>query len=331
MFNSPPSPLPGEHVASLVYRAFQQNCFERVESWCNDISNGPFFDMPQRGWVPLFQSMGDALSPYYSPSSFITNFTNLTDYSLFLSRKQFAGNTSELFLKRMGKLKFENGLSVANDRHWRYCPHCATEDEERFGTTFFHVAHQHYYKRICERHGVYLKASISNDFTLPPINTAGITASREAKYIERQLIALIHILKLLPSEERKPRLLCLLKQKIGLSELKRLKQYNFVCIRDAHQYLASIYNSTEIKHYFTWEYLVPGFYPFEATNGLLFMLKPERCLHPMLYLLFGLTFLSSQEQQLLTDLPFRPNNLREPMPLTLIPQSFSKFNHLKVA
>lgn len=321
MFNYPPSPLLDEHVSSLIYRAFQQNCYARVETWCTTQLKTPFFDKPQRFWVPVFHEMYCALSSYYSQQTFLNTFTNVGDYTLFLSLNEFEEQTPTALLAALAKLKFENGLHVTTDRTWRYCACCAREDEVKFGTSYFHVSHQHFYKRTCDVHDVLLEFSNTQDFSLPPINMNGVKASNEEKSMERKLLNFIKVMKLVPSHERKARLLCLLKQKLGLSELVRLKDDNFKQIRRTHKYFAGYFNQSSIKHYFEWSSLIPGRYPLEAQRGLMFMLDPKRNLHPMLYVLLAITFLNEEEQSLVADLPFRPENTRAPLPLTVLPHT----------
>lgn len=326
MFNYPPAPLPGEHAASVIYRTFQQNCHQRIETWFNSHLNTPFFEMPQRVWVPVYENLAESLQAYYSKTAFIKLFTNLIDYTLFLSPQNFASSSSKYIFHDLGKRKFEHGLQVITDRVWRYCPDCAVEDERRFGTSYFHTEHQQYHRLSCLRHGCYLKSIQTQNFSLPPLNCEREDIITEVSILERQLQNLMNIIKLVPSPERKPRLLSLLRQRLSVSRLHRLREHNLKRMREAHVYLAEAFNNTPMKRFFRWGTLCADRYPLNAPHGLLTMLQPHRSYHPMIYLMMAVIFLDEQELNLLVELPFRGENSKEPLPLVIIPESFKAPN-----
>lgn len=322
MFNYPSAPLPGEHAASVIYRTFQQNCHQSIENWFNSHLKTPFFEMPQRIWVPVYDNLADAFQAYFSKASFIKQFTNLTDYTLFLSPQNFDSGYPSCIFHDLAKRKFEHGLQVITDRVWRYCPDCAVEDERRFGTAYFHTEHQQYHRLSCLRHGCYLKATQTQKFSLPPLDREREDIIAEVSILERQLQKLMNIIKQMPSPERKPRLLSLLRQKLGVSRLHRLRDHNLKRMREAHFYLAEAFNNTPMRQFFRWSTLCADRYPLNAPHGLLTMLQPHHSYHPMIYLMMAVTFLDEQEQNLLVELPFRGENSRDPLPLVIIPESF---------
>jgi len=173
-----PTPLADEHAVSIIYRWFQMTRFETLESFIEINGCSSKFDSPRRLWCSLYSELAHALSSKYSLASFISKFTNIDDYSLFLDESIFADSSIEDILIKLSTFKFNNALNVSQDNSWRYCPECAIEDEQKYGTTYLHVSHQCFYRRVCCKHNVLLEKIDACHFTLPPTNNSPVLATQ---------------------------------------------------------------------------------------------------------------------------------------------------------
>lgn len=305
-----PTPLPGEHAISIVYRWFRASHYSTLESLIKVKKYNSKPDSPRRLWMPLYQDLALAFSSKYSLESFICKFTNINDYSLFLNESIFDGSGIKAILEKLSAFKFNNALNVSQDKHWRYCPICAHEDEQKYGTTYLHVSHQCFYKRVCSKHNVLLSQIKTYGFTLPPNDSVPIFAEQVDIDKDAALSGWVIDLKELPKEERKVRAFSLLHQKICIYSYDRKNSYQVQRVQYMQNILAKHFNSSVYPHYFEWGKLVSGHYPLNSVVGLMRLLEPEIHFHPMIYLMLIDVFLKRDELDMSMQYKLNMSNVK---------------------
>ena len=318
MIYQPPMPLPGEHAASIMYRYFQMTRFTKFETMMKLEYNSKL-DSPRRLWQPTFSMLAESFSSKYSLARFIEKYTNITDYSLFLDESVFKDSSVESMLNKLSGFKFHNALNVSQDVSWRYCPMCAREDDEKFGTTYFHVAHQCFYKRVCRKHNVLLEKSDPYHFSLPPLGAESVTASQSDLKTEAVLSSWVDALKEIPQEERKIRALNLIHQKICIFSYDRKNPYHVQRVQYAQNRLAKRFNRSHFIPYFEWGALASGLYPLNSVIGLMGFLDLEKHFHPMIYLMLIDLFLKQDELDLSMQYSLASSNVKERVPQVVSP------------
>ena len=289
-----PTPLPGEHAVSIAYRWFNASQYTTLESLMEVKKYKSKLDSPRRLWIPLYSELAQAFSSKYSLASFICKFTNINDYNLFFDESVFDGSSIEVILQELSAFKFNNALNVSQDKHWRYCPVCAHEDEKKHGTSYLHVAHQRFYKRVCSKHEVLLEKVDSFNFSLPPTCSEPAIATQSDIDKDAALLEWVTDLYDIPKEERKVRVLNLLRQK--------------VCV-----------------YYFEWGKLTSGHYPMDSSGGLMRFLEPEIHFHPMLYLMLLDLFLKRDALDMSMEYRLNMSNVRRELPIVVAPLGIYEF------
>ncbi len=314
-----PTPLPDEHAVSIIYRWFQMTRFETLESFIQVNGCSSKLNSPRRLWCPLYSELAHALLSKYSLADFISKFTNIHDYSLFLDESAFQGLSIETILKKLSTFKFSNALNVLQDKYWRYCPECANEDEQKYGTTYLHVEHQCLYKRVCNKHSVLLEELASCHVSLPPSNNLSILASQSDIEKDVALLGWVSELTDTPPEERKLRVLNLLRQKACVYSYDRKNPYQVQRVQYMQNILAKRFNSSVYKRYFDWGKLTSGHYPLNSSGGLMHFLEPEKHFHPMFYLMLIDLFLTRDEFNLSLEFLLNTSNIRREIPPVVLP------------
>ncbi|MGS0536418.1 TniQ family protein [Pseudoalteromonas sp. SaAl2] len=140
---------------------------------------------------------------------------------------------------KLSTFKFNNALNVYQDKHWRYCPACAQEDEQKYGTTYLHVSHQCFYKRVCSKHNALLERIDACHFSLPPTNSEPNLASQRDIEKDAALLHWVTELTNIPPEERKLRALNLLRQKVCVYTYDRKTRIRYGECSTCKMYLQS--------------------------------------------------------------------------------------------
>jgi len=319
MIYQPPTPLPDEHAASIIYRYFQMTRFEKFETMMAFPEYNSRLDSPRRLWSAVFSMLAESFSSKYSLASFISKFTNIDDYSLFLDESIFAGSSIEDILIKLSTFKFNNALNVSQDKSWRYCPECAIEDEQKYGTTYFHVSHQRFYRRVCSKHNALLEIIDACHFSLPPTNREPTLASQRDIEKDAALLHWVTELTGIPSEERKLRALNLLRQKVCIYTYDRKNSYQVQRVQYMQNILAKRFNGSVYLQYFEWGKLTSGYYPLSSTVGLMDFLEPKKHFHPMLYLMLIDLFLTLDELDLSLEFILNTSNTKREIPPVVLP------------
>ena len=320
-----PTPLPGEHAVSIAYRWFNASQYTTLESLMEVKKYKSKLDSPRRLWIPLYSELAQAFSSKYSLASFICKFTNINDYNLFFDESVFDGSSIEVILQELSAFKFNNALNVSQDKHWRYCPVCAHEDEKKHGTSYLHVAHQRFYKRVCSKHEVLLEKVDSFNFSLPPTCSEPAIATQSDIDKDAALLEWVTDLYDIPKEERKVRVLNLLRQKVCVYYYDRKNPYQVQRVQYIQNILAKRFNSSVYLHYFEWGKLTSGHYPMDSSGGLMRFLEPEIHFHPMLYLMLLDLFLKRDALDMSMEYRLNMSNVRRELPIVVAPLGIYEF------
>lgn len=301
MFNYYPAPLPDEHVASVVYRAFLLTYYKEIEHHIKVRHKQSFFDTPITCWVPLYGNFFHYFSGLGAVNTLMKRHSNVMDYGMWAAK---ATNTATLNdeLKSLGAMSWKLSLHIATDRGWRYCPECANEDVNQHGTSYWHVSHQRYYQRTCPKHATLLKIHTSNKFSLPLVRESSIQASIQEREIDKLFINIIYTLRQLPHAERVKRITRTLKQKLNIATAMTRHSYNGRRLSQLHAKLAQAINRPEILPFFTFDRASSINAPLISSTGLYYMLDKKNLMHPMWYLILIYVFLDEQEMLIAFDL-----------------------------
>lgn len=294
MFYSLPVPFQGEHVASVVYRAFQCTHHLSIEQYYKQELNELFFDMPQRFWLSSYFEVAIAFKHYFELPEFLSRFSNLCDYTLLLNTKQTNIQSPMSLLEYLSTVKFVQAVNIKYDRAWRYCPECATEEEKSLGTSYWHASHQSYYRLFCDRHQCLLK-SFKGKFRLPPVEQQSSEVTTKQVATEKRLRWIVEQIRLTPSKLRKNCLIQAFKQKLNISDAEHLKLQNRDRLRHLHHWFADCFNKTGLGDFFEWDYMGANLYPLDSIRGLYFMLDCKNNIHPMVYLMLCYVLLTDDE------------------------------------
>lgn len=319
-----PTPLPGEHAMSIIYRWFQMSRYPTLESFISFHEKKSKFDSPRRLWLPIYMHLADALSPFYSLPDFVRKFTSVTDYSLFLDESVFEGENVGAILINLSAFKFNYALNISQDKHWRYCPVCALEDEEKYGTSYLHVAHQRFYKRVCSKHDVLLEKINPFNFSLPPTCSEPVIATQSDIDKDVALSNWVTDLKGLPIDERKIRIFSLLHQKICIYSYNPKNRRHVQRILYMQNILAKRFNRSVYPYYFEWGKLSSWHYLMNSTCGLINFLKPQKHFHPMIYLMLIDLFLKRNELDISMEYRLNMSNVRRELPPVVAPLDISE-------
>jgi hypothetical protein len=318
MFYSFPVPFADEHVASIIYRAFQCTSYKSIEQYYKKDLNALFFDMPQRFWLRSYVDVSMGLKRYFDLPEFLLRFSNICDYTLLLNSEQTQAQSPYLLLEHLSTLKFGQAVSILTDRAWRYCPECAREDDRVLGTSYWHTSHQRYYQLSCDRHQCLLK-SCSGKFGLPPVEQPSSQATPKQFAIEKRLHWLVEQILLTPAALRKPNLIRALRQKLNIAEAEHLTFLNRDRLRHLHHWFAEEFNETGLDEFFEWDVMGANLYPLDSQRGLYYMLDANNNLHPMLYLMMCYVVLTDEEITTALDARYAPDDSDFKMISTLMP------------
>jgi hypothetical protein len=319
MFYSFPVPFVDEHVASIIYRAFQCTNYKSIEQYYKKELNALFFDMPQRFWISSYSEVALALNNYFDLPQFLLRFTNLRDYTLLLDTEQSKTQSPLSLLEHLSTVKFAQAVNIKSDRAWRYCPECATEEDESLGTSYWHKSHQGYYRLICDRHQCLLK-SFEGKFGLPPVEQQSSEVTTKQVATEKRLRWIVEQIRLTPSKLRKNCLIQAFKQKLNISDAEHLKLQNRDRLRYLHHWFADCYNKTGLGDFFEWGAMGANLYPLDSIRGLYFMLDCKNNIHPMIYLMLCYVLLTDDEILLTLDTQHGTGVCTSMMTSTLMPQ-----------
>lgn len=297
MFYSLPVPFEDEHVASVVYRAFQCTHHLSIEQYYKNELKELFFDTPQRFWINSYYDVALALNNYFDLPQFLLRFTNLRDYTLLLDTEQSKTQSPFSFLRHLSTVKFAQAVNIKSDRAWRYCPECATEEDEALGTSYWHKSHQGYYRLSCDRHHCLLK-SYEGKFGLPPTGQQSSEATTEQVEIEKRLKWIVEQILLTPAQLRKPNLIRAIRQKLNIANAGHLKPKNRLRLKHLHHWFADRFNAAGLSVFFEWGVMGANLYPLDSHRGLYYMLDAKNNLHPMIYLMLCYVLLADEEVSL---------------------------------
>ncbi|MGK0373481.1 MAG: hypothetical protein ACJAW1_003756 [Glaciecola sp.] len=320
MFYSFPVPFADEHVASIIYRAFQCTNYKSIERYYKIELKELFFDMPQRFWLSSYLDVAMAFEHYYELPEFLLRSTNICDYTLLLYTEQNNIQSPLSLLEYLSTVKFAQAVSIKSDRAWRYCPECATEEDKVLGTSYWHVSHQSYYRLSCERHCCLLK-SVKGKFGLPPVEQHSPKVTTKQIAVEKRLRWIVEQIRLTPAQHRTPNLIRALRQKLNIADAEHLTSQNRARLRYLHHWFAARFNETGLSEFFEWGAMGANLYPLDSQRGLYFMLNVKNNLHPMIYLMMCYTLLTDEEVSLALDVRYETTACRSVLLPTLMPEN----------
>lgn len=158
-----PVPFDGEHFMGVMSRKAilldstdPKAMFERILTEDGSLSN-------QRIYHPLIDVAANAyegslsreellrkhsLFPYYSPTMHFHGLDKIINKRI---RKGGLWKRCE-FIEQVPSLSAPSYKSLSFTTAWRWCPVCATEDDQRVGTSYWHVEHQLPSLLTCSKH-----------------------------------------------------------------------------------------------------------------------------------------------------------------------------------
>ncbi len=300
VFNYYPTPLPDEHLASVVYRAFLLTYYKEIEHHIKVRHKQSFFDTPINCWVPAYESLFCHFSGLESVDTLLKRHSNVMDYGMWAAK---ANNTKTLAdsLESLSTMNWKLSLYVATDRGWRYCPECANEEVKQHGTSYWHASHQRYYQRTCPKHNTLLIYYTSAKFSLPPIGESSIPASTQEIEVDRLLAKIVCTLRQLPHREQKKRLICALKQKLNVAKNMTRHSHNGRRLSQLHTKFSEAINTPEILPFFTFDKAISMLPPLTSMTGIYHMLNKNNQMHPMWYLMLIYAFLDEEDMLIAFD------------------------------
>ena len=151
-----PEPYPDELLYSVIARYHQRSGYALLASTIDDIYQ-------HRTVRPSFEFLNaftqDAIAWLTKTTSFediVQENTMFPFYAHFLPLDR-QKRAFEALCRQDGH--WDNLLSIRKigERHFRYCPLCASEDRREYGETYWHRRHQIQRLKVCSYHGCYLK------------------------------------------------------------------------------------------------------------------------------------------------------------------------------
>lgn len=294
VFNYYPAPLPDEHLASVVYRAFLLTYYKEIENHIKSRHKQSFFDEPITCWVPAYERLIHHFSEFIPIDMLLKRHSNVMDYGMWADKANHKSTLAE-WLVALIATNWKLSLHVATDKGWRYCPECANEEVTQYGTSYWHASYQRFYQRTCPKHNTLLITNSSKKFSLPPLGSASIQASTEEREVDKQLATIVCTLRQLPQRERKKRVTCALKQKLNIAKNMTRHSYNGRRLSQLHTKFSAAINTPEILPFFTFDKSAPMHSPLTSISGIYQMLNENNLMHPLWYLILIQTFLTEEE------------------------------------
>jgi len=171
--------LPGENLASFIGRYHRESTQLALHSTVKALSLKNKTVRPYRFFSEddflldnLFSQKGEAHAWFkHSFGNYIWPFLNLIEQNTVIE----CLNTNENIALKM------KGERLLRGNHWHWCVECNEEDNEKYGSTYYHSKHQlpgvyHCYKHDCGLSGQCDNCGFSvkelNQQLIPPINNA---------------------------------------------------------------------------------------------------------------------------------------------------------------
>ncbi|OZY86060.1 hypothetical protein CBP51_03240 [Cellvibrio mixtus] len=150
--NNFPLPLPDEHILSTLVRWHAVQYYENFHKSCSGISTNSYNLKPDSIWRRIFNDILNILPDSFGLKDLIKH-TLLNYYSVFqtngFSQTTIVENCSS---ERKTTPKFQK--FIKNTKEWRWCHFCTEEDEEKYGTSYWHCSHQIPTVARCKIHAV---------------------------------------------------------------------------------------------------------------------------------------------------------------------------------
>ncbi len=137
-----PTPLPGEHLLSAVARWVVLTGQKDAKCALITLSANRDSLNPRRAVHPLYSDLFDTLRASINIDELLRQHSLFPYYAPLIKFNQrlWVLNIGRKLAEPMRYSPLHNQLSLASN--WRWCPCCVKEDEERYGTAYWHTKHQ---------------------------------------------------------------------------------------------------------------------------------------------------------------------------------------------
>lgn len=157
-----PTPLPDEHLLSVIARRFLMMNHNSFNSSVRAISSNVNALNPNSVWRTIYEDIAAQYGQSLSREVLIANHTLVPYYTSFLDECSQILATPNVISPIENRIMPTRQKFVRYAAIWRWCPCCVENDIDHYGTSYWHVSHQLPSILRCPEHNYVLLDSCSH-------------------------------------------------------------------------------------------------------------------------------------------------------------------------